>query len=69
MLLCSTSTNPSSWQICISLSKNKAEFKEIDLILSPAMGGIIIGYEIRLLNVETIFSERVNGEFNLRELC
>ena len=27
------------------------------------MGGIIIGYEIgRLLNVETIFSERVNGE-------
>ena len=41
--------------------------KEIDLILSPAMGGIVIGYEIgRILNKETIFSERVNGEFKLR---
>ena len=31
------------------------------------MGGIVIGYEIgRLLNKETIFSERVNGEFKLR---
>ena len=28
------------------------------------MGGIVIGYEIgRLLNKETIFSERVNGMF------
>ena len=43
------------------------EFGEIDLILSPAMGGIIIGYEIgKLLKKETIFSERVNGEFKLR---
>ena len=55
-------------KICLSLSeKIKTEFKEIDLILSPAMGGIVIGYEIgRLLNIETIFAERVNGEFNLR---
>jgi orotate phosphoribosyltransferase len=31
------------------------------------MGGIIIGYEIgKLLKKETIFSERVNGEFQLR---
>ena len=41
--------------------------KEIDLILSPAMGGIIIGYEMgKILNKETIFSERVDGEFKLR---
>ena len=54
--------------LCISLSeKITKEFKEFDLILSPAMGGIIIGYEIgKLLNKETIFSERVNGEFKLR---
>ena len=33
--------------LCSSLSeKNKKEFKNFDLILSPAMGGIIIGYEI-----------------------
>ena len=55
-------------KICSSLSeKIKNEFKKIDLILSPAMGGIIIGYEIgKLLKKETIFSERVNGEFKLR---
>ena len=55
-------------QICESLSeKINNEFKEFDIILSPAMGGIVIGYEIgRLLNKETIFSERVKGEFKLR---
>ena len=57
-----------SLDFCKSLvEKITNEFKEIDLILSPAMGGIIIGYEIgRLLNKETIFSERVDGKFNLR---
>ncbi len=55
-------------KICVSLAdKIKKEFKDFDLILSPAMGGIIIGYEIaKLLNKEVIFSERVNGEFKLR---
>ena len=57
-----------AFKICSSLSeKIKKEFNEFDLILSPAMGGIIVGYEIgRILNKETIFSERVNGEFKLR---
>ena len=55
-------------KICLSLSeKISKEFKDIDLILSPAMGGIIIGYEIgKLLKKEAIFSERVKGEFKLR---
>ncbi len=55
-------------KICISLSeKIQKEFENFDLILSPAMGGIIIGYEIgKLLKKETIFSERVNGNFKLR---
>ena len=54
--------------ICKSLAnKIKKEFKKIDLILAPATGGIIIGYEIgRLLKKETIFCERVNGKFQLR---
>ena len=57
-----------SKNFCISLSKKiKKKIKNIDLILSPAMGGIVIGYEIgRLLNKETIFCERVNGKFKLR---
>ncbi len=55
-------------KVCISLSKKiKKRFKKIDLILSPAMGGVIIGYEIgKLLKKETIFCERVGGKFKLR---
>ncbi len=55
-------------KICKSLAlKIKRKFKNFDLILSPAMGGIIIGYEIgKLLKKETIFCERVNGKFQLR---
>ena len=54
--------------ICVSLSKKiNKNYKNIDLILSPAMGGIIIGYEIgKLLKKETIFCERVEGSFKLR---
>ena len=57
-----------SADFCKSLAeKISKELNKIDLILSPAMGGIVIGYEIgRLLNKETIFAERVNGEFQLR---
>ena len=57
-----------SKSICLSLSKKiKKSFKKIDLILSPAIGGIVIGYEIgRLLKKETIFAERVHGKFHLR---
>tara|TARA_B100000427_G_scaffold218898_1_gene182929 strand:- start:167 stop:754 length:588 start_codon:yes stop_codon:yes gene_type:complete len=55
-------------KICKSLSsKIKKNFKNVNLILSPAVGGIIIGYEIgKLLNLETIFCERVNKRFKLR---
>jgi len=57
-----------SKEICLSLSKKiKKKFKKIDLILAPAMGGVVIGYEIgRLLRKETIFCERVKGKFQLR---
>ena len=55
-------------EICLSLSRKiKKKYKKIDLILSPAVGGIIIGYEIgRLLKKETIFCERIKGKFTLR---
>ena len=55
-------------KICKSLAnKIKKKYKKIDLILAPAMGGVIIGYEIgKILKKETIFCERVNGKFKLR---
>ena len=57
-----------SKNFCNSLSKKiKKNFKKFDLILAPAMGGIVIGFEIgRILKKETIFCERVEGKFKLR---
>ena len=55
-------------KICKSLAlKIKKNFRKFDLILAPAIGGIVIGYEIgRILKKETIFCERVSGKFVLR---
>ena len=40
---------------------------KIDIVVSPAMGGLIIGHEIaRYLNVPSIFLERIDGKFKLR---
>lgn len=39
----------------------------IDMVVAPAMGGVVVGYEMgRQLGVETIFCERENGQFTLR---
>lgn len=41
--------------------------KEITKVVSPAMGGVIIGHELgRALEVEAIFVERPTGTFELR---
>ena len=54
--------------ICSSLcTKIREKFNKIDIILSPAIGGIVVGFEIgRQLNKETIFAERVDGLLHLR---
>ena len=62
-------SHPSKAQIiCSSLcEKIKKAFNKIDLILSPAIGGIVVGYEIgRQLNIKTIFAERSNTQLILR---
>lgn len=39
----------------------------IDLVASPAMGGVVVGYEMgRQLGVPSIFFERVDGKLTLR---
>ena len=41
--------------------------QSIDLVASPAMGGVIVGYEMgRQLGVPAIFFERVDGKLVLR---
>jgi orotate phosphoribosyltransferase len=41
--------------------------QSIDVVISPAVGGIVVGQEIgRLLGVKAIFSERVDGRMVLR---
>ncbi|MCF4098162.1 orotate phosphoribosyltransferase [Maritalea mediterranea] len=55
--------------LCKALAeKIRAEgFGDVSQIVSPAVGGIIPGYETsRHLGVPAIFTERVNGEFELR---
>tara|TARA_Y100000590_G_scaffold256_1_gene328 strand:+ start:3553 stop:4140 length:588 start_codon:yes stop_codon:yes gene_type:complete len=54
--------------ICGSLcEKIKENFRKIDVVISPAVGGIVIGYEIaRQLGVENIFAERVDRKMTLR---
>lgn len=46
----------------------KANVKgDIDAVVAPAMGGLIIGHEVaRALNVDSMFLERVDGSFTLR---
>ena len=55
-------------KICASLcEKIKKFFSNIDIILTPAIGGIVVGYEIgRQLGIQTIFSERYEGKMTLR---
>jgi orotate phosphoribosyltransferase len=39
----------------------------IDMVVSPAMGGVVVGYEMgRQLGIPAIFVERVAGAFELR---
>ena len=54
--------------ICSSLcGEIKKNFDKVNIILAPAIGGIVVGYEIgRQLSIETIFAERSEGKFNLR---
>ena len=54
--------------ICSSLvEKINKNYNQIDLILAPAIGGIVVGYEVgRQMKIKTIFAERENGKLILR---
>lgn len=57
-------------RLCKALAaKVKAELsgQSIDMVVAPAMGGVVVGYEMgRQMNLPTIFCERQDGKFSLR---
>lgn len=55
-------------RVCAGLGALIREsFGEVDMVVSPAIGGIIPGYETaRALGCKAVFVEREDGEFQLR---
>jgi len=55
-------------RLCRALAEKARErFGRIDMVVSPAVGGIVPGYETaRALGAKAIFVERENGTFQLR---
>ena len=46
---------------------DKFKFVDIDVVVAPAIGGIIVAHEVaRAIGVRAVFSERENGEMTFR---
>ena len=53
-------------KLCKALAK-KLRAHKIDAVIGPALGGIIVSYEMgRALRARSLFAERVDGSFALR---
>ena len=54
--------------LCKEIAKKiKEKIGQVDLVVAPAMGGVVVGYEVaRQLGVPSIFCERVDGKFEFR---
>lgn len=53
-------------KVCSDLA-DKFRNEKIDLVVGPALGGVIVAYEVaRQLGVSNIFAERENGKMALR---
>ncbi|TDI61804.1 MAG: orotate phosphoribosyltransferase [Alphaproteobacteria bacterium] len=55
--------------LCVALAEQvrKEIPGEVELVVAPAMGGVVVGYEMaRQLGIDGLFTERVRGEVILR---
>lgn len=55
--------------VCKNLARNISStfLEEINVVVSPAMGGVIVGYEVsKQLGIRNVFVERVDNKFELR---
>ncbi|VWL85512.1 orotate phosphoribosyltransferase [Oceanivirga miroungae] len=60
-------TDPNKTKIVADILAKKLKDLKIDKLVGPAMGGIIISYELaRSLNVKAMFTERVDNKMTLR---
>lgn len=58
---------PDKAEKVLSVAADKLKDVEIDIVVGPAMGGIVAAYEMgRQLGKPAIFTERENGEMTLR---
>jgi orotate phosphoribosyltransferase len=56
-------------KICNALSQKVLKYisENIDYVVAPAIGGILVGYELsRQMKTKSVFYERANGMFQLR---
>ena len=56
-------------KICNALSQKVLKYisENIDYVVAPAIGGILVGYELsRQMKTKSVFYERANGVFQLR---
>lgn len=58
---------PDKAEKVLSVIKDKVEKLDFDIVLGPAMGGVIVAYELgRQLGKPAIFTERVDGKMTLK---
>lgn len=59
-------------RLCSILADKVKQFEQqnhlvFDIVVAPAMGGVVVGYEMaRQLGIDSVFCERVDGQFQLR---
>lgn len=59
--------NPKAAEQLCKVLADKLKDEKIDVVIGPAMGGIVVAYELgRALGVNALFSERVDGKMTLR---
>lgn len=54
-------------RVCLTLAEKAGPFGRPDVVIGPALGGVVIAYELaRVLGVRGIFAERKEGTMTLR---
>jgi orotate phosphoribosyltransferase len=59
--------HPKYTEVLCSMIANHFRRSSADVVIAPALGGIVVGQEVgRLLNLRTMFAERKDGKLEIR---